>query len=67
MELLVTKHLVNALKLQLVNILIGSFEYCMERNAFLQPKWCSYIKFGDTDMIHQTAKLKPPSNIPCIQ
>ena len=31
-----------ALKMQLARFLISSFEYCMERNACLQPKWCTF-------------------------
>ena len=32
-----------ALKMQLVRFLIGSFEYCMERNPCLQLKWCTHL------------------------
>ena len=31
-----------ALKMQLTRFLIGGFEYCMERNPCLQPKWCTF-------------------------
>ena len=31
-----------ALKMQLVSILIGGFECCVERNPCLQPKWCAF-------------------------
>ena len=32
----------SALKMQLARFLIGGFEYCMERNRCLQPKWCKF-------------------------
>ena len=31
-----------ALKMQLTSFLIGGFEYCMERNPCLQPKWYTF-------------------------
>ena len=50
-----------ALKMHLVRFLLGGFEYCMERNPCLQPKWRT-----DIYMIHWTTKLKPLPNIPRI-
>ena len=29
-------------KMQLATFLIGGFEYCLERNPCLQPKWCTF-------------------------
>ena len=31
-----------ALKMQLARFLFGGFEYCMERNPCLQPKWHTF-------------------------
>ena len=31
-----------ALKMQLMRFLIGGFDYCMERNPCLQPKWRTF-------------------------
>ena len=30
------------LEMQLARFLFGDFEYCMERNPCLQPKWCTF-------------------------
>ena len=47
--------------MQLASILIGGFEYCMERNPCLQPKWCTF-NLVMIYMIRQIAKLNPPPN-----
>ena len=36
------KYLAIHFKMQLVRFLIGGFEYCMERNPCLQPKWHTF-------------------------
>ena len=49
-----------ALKMQLTRILFGDFEYYMERNPCLEPKWRTFNLA--IFVICQTAKLKSPPN-----
>ena len=55
-----------ALKMQLSRFLFGDFEYCMETNPCLQPKWCIFNLAMYIYVICQTTKLKPLPNIPHI-